>query len=192
MGRVDVLDAYQRTLAFTGARVGGCRVGQFGDPTPCSEWDVEALLGHILSVISSYSVLPAGDHAAARPVASIADGQHEQVYAALARDALAAWTRPGALERPCPHVMGVMPGARALAIHTSDLLLHGWDLAVATGQDATIDPELGELALATLRDVLHLDKGRGRFFAAALPTSGADVQHVLLAYAGRHAPPVGP
>jgi len=182
---VDLLEAYTQTLAFTGARVAATRPEQFGDPTPCSEWDVAALLDHILSVISSYSVLPTGGRAVAAPVETTTDGQHPRVYATLAREAIAAWSEPGALDRPCHHVMGVMPGGRALAIHTTDVLLHGWDLAVATGQDATIDPELAGLATATLRDVLHLDKGRGRFFAPALTSPGGDPQSVLLAYAGR-------
>ena len=182
---MDLLEAYKQTLTFTGARVAATRPEQFGDPTPCAEWDVAALLGHILSVIDSYRVLPTGGHAAATPVDLIAEGRHQQGYATLARAAVAAWSEPGVLDRPCHHVMGVMPGGRALAIHTTDVLLHGWDLAVATGQDATIDPELAGLATATLRDVLHLDKGRGRFFAPALPSPGGDPQSVLLAYAGR-------
>ena len=80
-----------------------------------------------------------------------------------------------------------MPGRQALSIHTTDVLLHGWDLAVATGQDDVIDPELAGLGLATLRDILRLDDGRGRFFAPALARRpGTTRQSVLLAYAGRH------
>ncbi len=186
----DLLDAYKQTLAFAGARVEGTRVAQFGDPTPCSDWDVRALLGHILTVITHYSALPSGvDHRPVNRVDAEADGQHRLVYAAVATEAIAAWSQPGTLERPCHHVMGTMPGRRALSIHTTDLLLHGWDLAVATGQDDTIDPDLAELAVATLRDVLRLDKGRGTFFAPALPPPGADAQSRLLAYAGRQSPP---
>jgi len=187
---VDLLDAYKQTLAFVGTKVAGTRVAQFGDPTPCAEWDVEALLGHVLSVIIHYSVLPSGaSQSTAHPVDAITDGQHAAVYAVIAADAVDAWSQPGALEHPCHHVMGTMPGGQALSIHTTDLLLHGWDLAVATAQDATIDAELAALAVETLRDVLRLDKGRGSFFAPALPPPGVDVQSRLLAYAGRRSPP---
>jgi uncharacterized protein (TIGR03086 family) len=192
VGLVDLLDAYKQTLAFTGTRVAGTRPAQFGDPTPCSEWDVRALIGHVVTVISHYSALPSGvAHSTATPVDAIADGQHPLVYARLADEALAAWSQPGALERPCHHVMGTMPGGRALSIHTTDLLVHGWDLAVATGQDDSIDPQLADLAVATLRDILRLDKGRGTFFAPALPPPGGDAQSRLLAYAGRVPPVVG-
>jgi len=42
--------------------------------------------------------------------------------------------------------------------------------------------------LATLRDVLLLDDGRGRFWAPALTARGTDIQSRLLAYAGRSWP----
>jgi uncharacterized protein (TIGR03086 family) len=183
---VDLLDAYRQTLGFVGARVAGTRIEQFGDPTPCSAWDVEELLGHVLMVISHYRLLASGaGHRPATPVEAIADGQLERLYAAAAREAMAAWSEPGALDRDCRHVMGTMPGRQALSIHTTDVLLHGWDLAVATGQDDLIDPDLAALALGTLRDVLRLDDGRGRFFGPALAPAGEDAQSVLLAYAGR-------
>jgi len=187
---VDLIDAYKETLAFAGARVSGTRAAQFADPTPCSAWNVEALLGHMMTVIAHYSALPLeGGHPTTNPVDVITDGQHPRVYAALADEAIGAWSQPGALERPCHHVMGTMSGARALSIHTTDLLLHGWDLAVATGQDDTIDPELAGLAVTTLREILRLDEGRGTFFAPALSPRGPDVQSRLLAYAGRRSPP---
>ena len=47
--------------------------------------------------------------------------------------------------------MGDRPGREALSIHQADLLLHGWDLAEATHQDATIDPDLAGFALETER-----------------------------------------
>jgi len=56
------------------------------------------------------------------------------------------------------------------------------------GRFNTLDPELAELALATLRDVLLLDDGRGRFWAPALTARGTDIQSRLLAYAGRSWP----
>ena len=185
----DLLDAYGRTLAFVSARVAGTSDAQFADPTPCSDWDVEALLAHITTVIHHYTALASGQarEAISFPPA-LAGGAPRDVLPVLVSAALAAWAQPGALEDPCAHVMGKIPGSRALSIHVTDLLLHGWDLSVATGQDATLDPALAELALATLRDVLLLDDGRGRFWAPALTAHGSDVQSRLLAYSGRSWP----
>ena len=41
---------------------------------------------------------------------------------------------------------GEVPGAVALGIHTVEAIVHGWDLATATGQPAAIDPELCAVA----------------------------------------------
>ena len=190
--QTDVLDAYGQTLAYVQTRVAGTRDEQYTNPTPCSGWDVDALLGHVTSVIHHYMALPGGQsHDALREQAPT-QGQYRQIFPSLASAALAAWSQPDALERTCHHVMGDMPGWQALSIHVSDVLLHGWDLSVATGQDDTIDPVLADLALATLRDVLCLDQGRGRFFAAELTPAASDVQSRLLAYAGRSWPPKRP
>ena len=160
--RTDVLDAYGQTLAYVHARVAATGDEQYNDPTPCSDWDVEALLEHVTSVIQHYMALPGGPNDPL-PGPAARHGPYRQIFPPLASAAVAAWSQPDALERTCHHVMGDMPGWQALSIHVSDVLLHGWDLSVATGQDDTIDPVLADLALATLRDVLCLDQGRGRF-----------------------------
>jgi uncharacterized protein (TIGR03086 family) len=190
---VRVLDAYGQTLDLVEARVAGVTAEQFARPTPCSDWDVELLLGHLAFVIEHYAALPSGQPRPAGPAAPTPAPALDQsslvpTFTSLASAAVAAWSQPGALERPCHHVMGEMPGWQALSIHISDVLVHVWDLSVATGQDDTLDPALADLALATLRDVLRLDEGRGRFFAPALTATGTDVQSRLLAYAGRSYP----
>ena len=190
--RTDVLDAYGQTLAYVHARVAGTEDEQYTHPTPCSEWDVLALLGHVTSVIHHYMALPGGQRYDPLPEPAPAQGRYRQIFPSLASAAVTAWSQPDALERTCHHVMGDMPGWQALSIHVSDVLLHGWDLSVATGQDDTIDPVLADLALTTLRDVLCLDQGRGRFFGAELTPAAGDVQSRLLAYAGRSWPPQRP
>jgi len=185
-----MLDAYGQTLALVEARVGGITDEQLADPTPCSDWDVGLLLGHLAYVIEHYAALSSGqprDTARSAPPA-LDQTALVPTFTALTSAALAAWSQPGVLERPCHHVMGAMPGWKALSIHISDVLVHAWDLSVATGQDDALDPVLADLALATFRDVLRLDEGRGRFFAPELTPTGTDVQSRLLAYAGRSWP----
>jgi uncharacterized protein (TIGR03086 family) len=187
--RTDLLDSYGQTLAFLDVRVAGTAREQFSEPTPCADWDVEALLGHLATVIHHYTDLASGRAPdAVSPVPSITPDGYRGVFPPLASAAIAAWAQPGALERPCRLVKRERPGSEALSIHISDVLLHAWDLSVATGQDGTLDPVLAELALVTLTNVLRLDEGRGRFFAPATAPPGSDIQSRLLAYAGRTRP----
>ena len=75
----------------------------------------------------------------------------------------------------------------ALGIAFADQLVHGWDLAHATGQDDTMPEDLAAAAFAAL-DGRMPDDQRGQFFKPAVPTSDdATPQERLLAYAGRSA-----
>ena len=184
--RTDLLDAYRQTLAFLDVRVAGTAGAQFSEPTPCADWDVEALLGHLATVIHHYTELVSGrTRDAASPVPPITREGYRYVFPPLASAAMTAWAQPGALERPCRLIRREMPGWEALSIHISDVLLHAWDLSVATGQDDAIDPVLAELALTALTDLLRLDDLRGSFFAPATTPPASDIQSRLLAYSGR-------
>jgi len=95
----------------------------------------------------------------------------------------------GALDRSYRLPMGERPGREALAIHQADLLIHGWDLAEATHQDASMDPELAGFALETERWFVQPEmRGPNRAYATALPDSTArDDEERLLALVGRRA-----
>ncbi len=67
-----------------------------------------------------------------------------------------------------------------------DQVVHGNDIAKATGQDATIPPDLAEAAFAMVSGNLN-DQNRGNAFGPAVDVSGdARTQDKLLAYLGRH------
>ena len=76
--------------------------------------------------------------------------------------------------------MGTLVGIAA-----TDQLVHGWDLAVATGQDATMPDDLAEAAFGMVDGRLTPER-RGAAFAAEVPAAdGASTQDRLLAYVGR-------
>ena len=186
---MEVLGAYERTLVWTGQRVAGVRADDLGHPTPCTEWDVRALAAHIVAGIWYFKALAADE-----PVEDLMRGLSDLVgddpfasYDQAGRAGLAAWRGDGALDRSCRLPMGERPGREALAIHQADLLIHGWDLAEATHQDGTMDPELAAFALETERWFVQPEmRGPRRAYAPARPDDeGAAVQERLLALVGR-------
>jgi uncharacterized protein (TIGR03086 family) len=186
---MEVLGAYERTLVWTGQRVAGVRSDDLAHLTPCTEWDVRALVAHIVAGIWYFKALAAGE-----PVEELMRGLSDLVgddpfasYDQAARAGTAAWRGEGVLDRSYRLPMGERAGREALAIHQADLLIHGWDLAEATHQDGTMDPELAAFALETERWFVQPEmRGPKRAYAAALPdVAGGSDQDRLLALVGR-------
>jgi len=188
---MEVLGAYERTLVWTGQRVAGVRPDDLDHPTPCTDWDVRALLAHIVAGIWFFKALAAGEPVddLMRSLSDLVGDDPFASYNEAARAGLAAWRGEGALDRSCRLPMGERPGREALAIHQADLLIHGWDLAEATYQDATIEPELATVALETERWFVQPEmRGPKRAYAAARSESAArDDEERLLALVGRSA-----
>jgi uncharacterized protein (TIGR03086 family) len=78
-------------------------------------------------------------------------GDIDQNYEQAVKADVAGWQRPGALESLCRLPFGQMPGQFAIRLHFVENLVHGWDLATATGQDASLDPQLAAVALDMVR-----------------------------------------
>ena len=73
----------------------------------------------------------------------------------------------------------------SLGIAFSDQLLHGWDLATATAQDATMPAGLPEAAFEMIHGRFTDDQRQGVFKPEVAVPEGASAQDRLLAYTGR-------
>ncbi len=185
--RVNALEAYRIIVPWVVERVAGTTVEQLRAPTPCTEWDVAGLLHHLLTTSVYYALL-----AEERQVDTAfvtwpnVNGPFAPLYREATARGLRAWAAPGALDQPCSHsIAGSVPGFYALSIHASDALVHGWDLATATGQNSTMDPVAAQFGLDTFEVVLARDKARRRLFEAAVPAASDDAQSRLVAFTGR-------
>jgi uncharacterized protein (TIGR03086 family) len=150
----------RRAIAQTGTIVAAVTPDQLTLPTPCTEYDVRALLSHITGGLTRAALVGEGDPGAlARP--AMADGVPDDGWpaayrAAAARDA-AAWADDAKLDALVEVPWGKVPGRFAIAGYIQEILAHGWDLAKATGQPTEGDPELALWALATAQRILPPD-----------------------------------
>jgi uncharacterized protein (TIGR03086 family) len=186
---MDALVAYEQTLVWTGQRVAGVRADNLGAATPCRDWNARALVTHVVAGIWYFKAL-ASDERVEELMSGLSDRVGDDPFAAYdraARAGLEAWRGAGALDRSYAMPLGDQAGREALAIHQADLLIHGWDVAEATHQDATMPPELAEFALSTERSFIRPEmRGPGRAYDAARSDSGAATpQEHLLAFVGR-------
>jgi uncharacterized protein (TIGR03086 family) len=118
----------------------GVRPEHLSLPTPCAGWSVRDLIDHLVDG-TGYLLAGAGAPpiAASRGTAEDAPARFVSGFAAVL-DAVAA---PEALTRRCVSPLGFeWSVAEAVAGTFMDVLIHGWDLATATGQDAQLEPDL--------------------------------------------------
>lgn len=95
------------------------------------------------------------------------DGDPAAMYRRTSKTMLAAWDRPGVLERETPLPFGRGPAELALFLHLGETLVHGWDLARATGQRPPFDDDIAEASLDQFRSWLGPQRPPGSPFAEA-------------------------
>jgi uncharacterized protein (TIGR03086 family) len=179
MGPVDL---YRAAAGRALAVVEGVRADQLGLPTPCDEWGVQALVDHI--VAGSAYLLAAMDGATPEGVAGATAEDYRKRLDAVE----AAAADPAALARTCTSPLGFeWTAGEAFAGTFMDTLIHTWDLATATGQDASLDPDLVATCSALfLPDMPERGRAAGIIGPAVAVGPDASAQDRLLAAMGRH------
>ena len=186
MTEADALADLDRALAATEAVVAGIRADQWPGPTPCTELDVRTVLNHLVSGNLLFAALVHGEPLPDRN----ADHLGSDPLAAFQRAAVAlraAFAAPGVLESVYAAPFGTAPGAALVRARIIELLVHGWDLARATGQSADFPDEVAGRALAAAKHQLtSRPEGPGAPFAAEVPIAGdAPAVDRLAAFLGR-------
>jgi uncharacterized protein (TIGR03086 family) len=160
-------------LDATGGLMAAVAGDQWAGPTPCPDWSVRDLAGHLVGGNYLFASALRGEPPPPRPGTAPPDGELLSAYHDSGRALLAAFGQPGALERTVTVPFGTVPGAVALHLRLTELLVHGWDLARATGQQPAFPEGLAEQELAFTRSALA-DVPPGRIpFAPPRPAPGS-------------------
>jgi uncharacterized protein (TIGR03086 family) len=137
----DPIELFQRAAAGAVSMVAEVRPPQRHAPTPCTEWDVEALLAHMVG--------GTGYLAGALRIDAPAASTDAVSYGAAVERCVEALRAPGALEGRCQSPAGFEWSVGEAAAGTAmDQLVHTWDLAVAIGGDRQLDQEAVEAIVA--------------------------------------------
>jgi uncharacterized protein (TIGR03086 family) len=173
----QLLHHYDRASKWALSRVAGAE-GKLDAATPCDGWDVRTLLNHMLET-QRYFVGSARGEEVAPPASTPSDDlvgdDPLRAFEAAREDALQTFGEPGAIDRTGP----------ALGIAFSDQLLHGWDVATATDQDATMPEGLAQAAFDTIHGRFTDEQRTGVFKPEVATAPDASPQERLLAYTGR-------
>lgn len=156
--------------------------------TPCTDFDVAALQRHVVGWLTTFAdgfAAPDG-----RASSGIDDYELPGDPAAAVRDAAFRLTnavRDGAAARPLYLGESSMPGELALGMILWEYLVHGWDLARATGQPWAPPPAAAAESLEFAPGMLSPDyQGEGKAFGPRVPVpDDAPALDRLLALSGR-------
>ena len=180
------VDAMERTKRY----VAGVRPDQWTGPTPCTEWNVRQLVNHIVSenlwsaeLLKGKTIAEVGD----RLDGDLLGSNPQAAYDKSVQVARAAVEAPGAMEAVCHVSYGDISGASYAGDLFTDLLIHGWDIAKATGQGTTLDPDLAAACYARVEPVKDELRASGVFGSDVPVAPDADLQTRLLALLGRQA-----
>jgi uncharacterized protein (TIGR03086 family) len=160
---------------------------QWSAPTPCTEWNVRALVNH---VAGEYLWVP--EMVAGRTIAEVGarlDGDllgddPLQTLIDARGAALVAIDGPEALNTTVHLSFGDLPGREYVKQMALDSVIHSWDLAHGIGGDEVLDPELVELCHEGLKDSAEDWRSAGLFGSAKAPSDDS-TQAKLLALTGR-------
>ena len=147
------------------------------------------MVNHLIGMNRVFAAMLAGQPPPPRPPADHVEDDPVRAYRDSAAELLAAFSRPGVLERSYAGPLGTATGAERLQIRLYDLLAHGWDLAQATGQPADLPDDLAEQSLAFAQAQLAGQARSGRFGPPQDAAEPASAIARLAAFLGR---PAGP
>lgn len=157
---------------------------QLTSRTPCPDYTVADLCDHIWGLAVAFT------HAATReplsgPANASGDGSRleagwrDRIAGAL-DDLAAAWTNPDAYEGMTQAGPIELPGAVAGQVALNEVVVHGWDLAVATGRHYDADSEAVQICHAFASTFRVPGGGEGPFAApVSVPEDAGDLDRLI-------------
>ena len=175
-------DRYRELAGAFEAKIGAVRPDQWAAPTPCDGWTVRDLVRHVVDTQGLFEGMVGRELGAIPSV----DDEPTAAFAAASTVVQGDLDDPARAEETFEGFFGTSTFAQAIdRFACFDLVVHGWDLARATGQEETIEPVEIERVMASTE-----------LFGPNLRTSGvcgpevevgedASAQDRLVAFLGR-------
>lgn len=154
-------------------------------PTPCSDWDVRALVNHVAGEEMWTVPLLAG-----RTIAEVGDsfdgdvlgGEPTVAVDSAAKAAVAAFDEPGAAERTVHLSFGDTPASEYAMQLIADHVVHGWDLASAIGGNTQIDDRFLAVLTGWFGEREDLYRGAGIIADRPAVDAGSAQDQLLVAF----------
>jgi uncharacterized protein (TIGR03086 family) len=177
---MEVLEQLDQLGPLLTAVVGGIRTDQLENPTPCDRFAVRGVLDHMVGGATMFAAAFRGAQPT-QPDMTDPLSSFGPTLGALAE----AMHSPGALDRTIDAPFGEVDGATFARFVVLDGLVHGWDLATATGQPYEPPDALVAEADAFARQALDPLRDGDTFGPAVEASASATPIERLAAFTGR-------
>jgi uncharacterized protein (TIGR03086 family) len=173
---MEMLECYKQATEWAASLVRGA-TDQLDKPTPCDLWDVRTLISHMIDTQRYFVASARGQDAQMTlPVPPDLVGDDPVgAYDATIADAMSVYGAPGGAEK----------AGFGLSVAFADTLIHGWDLAQATGQDATMPDGLANVAYEIVSSNFKDNQREGILGPRVDVPDDASWQDKLLGFSGR-------
>ncbi len=140
---MEAVDALKAANAEFESRLRQVTADHWSLPTPCPEWDVQALVNHVL-LGTRMSVQVLSGMPREEVISYLDDDMMSETsnpvarFVKLAEEMVGGFSGPGGLDGIVNHPGGDFPRAMFCGFRVADGALHAWDLARAIGADETL------------------------------------------------------
>ena len=169
--------------------VSNVRPDQYELPTPCAEFNVGELLGHMVAVLERLTIIGSlGDPNDASRLIDVTPETVGTEWSTRADKVRAVWADPTLLRTMVTVPWGQVPGGAACAAYISEITTHSWDLATATGQQVQWADDVCRLSLMAMKMALPPELPRDAEIPFGQPVAVSDdapLIEQLVAWTGR-------
>jgi uncharacterized protein (TIGR03086 family) len=179
-GSMDPLTQLNELAPLLGGVVTNIKPAQLDNPTPCTDFSVRGVLEHMITGATNFAAAYRGEPAAAPDLDDVLAG-----FGPALENLGAAVSAPGAFDATVAAPFGELPGETFARFIVLDGLVHGWDLATATGQEYEPSAELVAAVEAFARQAIDPLRDGQTFADAVEAGEGCSPIERLAAYTGR-------
>ena len=190
---MDHADHFSSSIDLAVTTIQGTDPARYGDSSPCTEYTVGKVIDHI-----AFGLLLAERSGLRQAIdlewdvmgpAPFLIGHPEQEWAGLiaeqGRRTVSAWAEPKAWEGEATFGGGAMPAAAIGSMLLTDLVVHSWDVAVATGRTVDVSAALAQETLAGVEALAQMGRDGGWYGPEVELPDDASVLDKALAASGR-------
>lgn len=155
MTTTDHRAALARAYDHAAEIVAGVEPEQLGLPTPCADFDVAALVDHLVGAGRRAVDVASGETPPGEEFPHVGLAEAPGLLRSAGSDARTAWRDRARLDQETTMPWGETYTGRTLVdMYCAELVAHAWDLATATGQTERLDQELATEALEAAHAML--------------------------------------